>query len=97
MMSCGTFNVGTVDAAKEALKVEYRAISGLPASEGPLICFVGRLDLQKGYDLMLEALVDVLEDTDIHVVIVGAGRADLVTLTKAMQEKYPRNSITPGG
>jgi glycogen synthase len=58
-MSCGTFNVDTVDAAKEALNVEYRAISGLLASEVPLICFVGRLDLQKGYDLMLEALVDV--------------------------------------
>merc|ERR1719207_271714 len=51
--------------------------------------FVGRLDMQKGYDIMLEALGDVLADTEMQVVVVGAGRADLVTMTKAVMKKYP--------
>ena len=40
------------------------------------------MDAQKGYDLLLESLIEVLEDTELQVVIVGAGRADLVTQTK---------------
>merc|ERR1719375_2076704 len=51
--------------------------------------FLGRLDVQKGYDLLLEALAEVLPDIDMQVVIVGAGRKDLVEMTKAMQKKFP--------
>jgi len=86
---CGTYTAQTVDAAKAELKAAYRATAGLPEIDGPLMIFVGRLDMQKGYDIMLEALEDVLADTEMQVVIVGAGRADLVTMTKAMQKKYP--------
>jgi len=86
---CGTYTAQTVDAAKAELKAAYRATAGLPEIDGPLMIFVGRLDMQKGYDIMLEALGDVLADTEMQVVVVGAGRADLVTMTKAMQKKYP--------
>jgi len=53
------------------------------------MCFIGRLDSQKGYDLLLEACVEVLEDTEMQVIIVGAGRADLVAQTKAVEKKFP--------
>jgi len=89
MMSCGTFTSKTVDAAKDELKAAYRGQSGLPSSDGPLMCFIGRLDAQKGYDLLIEALADVLEDTEMQVVMVGAGRADLVQQTKGMEKKFP--------
>jgi granule-bound starch synthase len=88
-LSSGCFTVDTVDAAKAQLKAAYRASAGLPNVEVPLMVFVGRLDMQKGYDLLLEALVDVLEDTEMQVVIVGSGRQDLVEQTKAMQKKFP--------
>jgi len=88
-MSCGTFTPATVIAAKEHLKAHYRIENGLPASPGPLMCFIGRLDAQKGYDLLLESLVEVLADTDLQVVIVGAGRADLVQQTRAVEKKFP--------
>eukprot|EP00928_Gymnodinium_smaydae_P047758 TRINITY_DN318_c0_g1_i10.p1 TRINITY_DN318_c0_g1~~TRINITY_DN318_c0_g1_i10.p1 ORF type:complete len:901 (-),score=232.80 TRINITY_DN318_c0_g1_i10:591-3242(-) len=88
-ISCGTFSPATVAAAKAELKASYFKESGLPASEGPLMCFIGRLDAQKGYDLLLEALTEVLEDTEMQVVIVGAGRADLVQMTKALEKKFP--------
>jgi len=88
-MVCGTYTPETASAAKAELKAAYRQESGLPESKGPLMCFVGRLDAQKGYDLLLEALVDVLEDTELQVVVVGAGRADLVKETTALEAKFP--------
>jgi len=89
MMTCGTFTPATCAEAKEELKSSYQTQNGLPITTGPLMCFIGRLDAQKGYDLLLEALVDVLEDTEMQVVIVGAGRADLVAQTKAVEKKFP--------
>merc|ERR1719456_1506136 len=71
-------------------------MSGLPEIEGPLMVFVGRLDMQKGYDLLLEALEEVLEDTEMQVVIVGAGRQDLMEMTKSMQKKYPKKFYYAG-
>eukprot|EP00933_Yihiella_yeosuensis_P056147 TRINITY_DN5518_c0_g1_i2.p1 TRINITY_DN5518_c0_g1~~TRINITY_DN5518_c0_g1_i2.p1 ORF type:complete len:860 (-),score=260.76 TRINITY_DN5518_c0_g1_i2:426-2948(-) len=89
MMTCGTFNAETCAEKKDELKGMYRSQNDLPESPGPLMCFIGRLDAQKGYDLLLEALIDVLQDTDMQVVIVGAGRADLVAQTKAVEKKFP--------
>ncbi|CAE8714053.1 unnamed protein product [Polarella glacialis] len=83
MMTCGTFTAATAAFAKDMLKASYRAQNNLPSIHGPLMCFIGRLDAQKGYDLLLEALIDVLEDTEMQIVIVGAGRADLVAQTRA--------------
>jgi granule-bound starch synthase len=96
MMCCGTFTTANVDAAKDELKAAYRSESGLPASKGPLLSFIGRLDMQKGYDLLLEALVDVLADTEMQVVMVGSGRADFVQQTRAMEKKFPNKFFYAG-
>jgi granule-bound starch synthase len=61
-----------------------------------MMCFVGRLDAQKGYDLLLESLMEVLEDTEVQVVVVGAGRADLVQQTKAVEKKFPKKFYYAG-
>jgi len=95
-MVCGTFTAQNLVEAKAELKAAYRQESGLPESPGPLMCFIGRLDAQKGYDLLLEALVDVLKESEMQVVIVGAGRADLVTQTRALEAKYPTKFFYAG-
>merc|ERR1719171_209610 len=95
-LTCGTFTTATVDAAKDELKAQYLTTSGLPESTGPLMVFLGRLDMQKGYDLLLEALTDVLQDTELQVVIVGAGRQDLVEMTKGIQKKFPKKFYYAG-
>jgi len=95
-MACGTFNAATADTAKAELKAMYRAQNNLPAIDGPLMCFIGRLDAQKGYDLLLESLVDVLENTEMQVVIVGAGRADLIAQTRAVEKKFPNKFFYAG-
>merc|ERR1719443_1507293 len=58
--------------------------------------FVGRLDMQKGYDLLMEALVEVLPELEMQVVIVGAGRQDLVEMTKTVQKKFPKKLYYAG-
>jgi len=88
-MTCGTFSVATANAAKAELKAAYRAQNNLPDMDGPLMCFIGRLDAQKGYDLLLESLIDVLAETEMQVVIVGSGRADLIAQTRAVEKKFP--------
>jgi len=60
------------------------------------MCFIGRLDAQKGYDLLLESLVEVLEDAEMQVVIVGAGRADLIAQTRAVEKKFPKKFFYAG-
>merc|ERR1719317_1212327 len=95
-MMCGTYTQATATAAKEQLKAAYRQESGLPDSKGPLVCFIGRLDAQKGYDLLLEALVEVLDEAELQVVVVGAGRADLVHQTKAIEAKFPSKFFYAG-
>merc|ERR1719356_485801 len=74
----------------------YRAQNNLSAIDGPLMCFIGRLDAQKGYDLLLESLVEILEDTELQVVIVGAGRADLIAQTRAVEKKFPKKFFYAG-
>jgi len=96
MMTCGAFTAATAPEAKAELKATYRAQNNLPESTGPLMCFIGRLDAQKGYDLLLEALVEILEDTELQVVIVGSGRADLVAQTKAVEKKFPTKFFYAG-
>jgi granule-bound starch synthase len=95
-MTCGTFTAATADAAKAELKAQYRAQNNLPAIDGPMMCFIGRLDAQKGFDLLLESLVDVLETTELQVVIVGAGRADLIAQTRAVEKKFPNKFFYAG-
>eukprot|EP00439_Symbiodinium_sp_Y106_P084116 s109_g24.t3 len=96
MMSCGPFTAATADAAKRELKNLYRKQNNMTECKGPLMCFIGRLDAQKGYDLLLEALMEVLEDTELQMVVVGAGRADLVAQTKAVEKQYPNKLFYAG-
>merc|ERR1712048_269941 len=85
-----TFGVRDVDMKKAELKAYIQKMYGLPVSpQTPLCIFIGRMDLQKGYDYLLAALTAVLETVDLQVILVGTGRADLVASTKALAKKHP--------
>lgn len=84
------FSVKDVDMKKAELKAHLQELYGLPTSlETPLCVFVGRMDLQKGYDYLLAALASVLETVDLQVILIGTGRADLVASTKTLAKTYP--------
>lgn len=59
-------------ACKRALQEEL----GLkPAAEVPLLVMISRLDPQKGLDLLLPALPEILQ-MDVQLAVLGTGRAD---------------------
>jgi len=95
-ITCGAFTADTVDKAKAEMKKTYLKSSGIPASKGPMFCFIGRLDVQKGYDLLLAALEEVLPEVEMQVVIIGSGRTDLMARTKALAKSYPSKVIFEG-
>jgi len=92
-----TFGVSDVDEQKAALKRHIQETCGLPASaKTPLCIFVGRMDLQKGYDYLLAALAAVLDELELQLIVVGTGRADLVASTKALAKKHPEKVFVAG-
>mmetsp|Transcript_50856 Transcript_50856/g.142330 ORF Transcript_50856/g.142330 Transcript_50856/m.142330 type:complete len:335 (+) Transcript_50856:1-1005(+) len=85
-----TFGIQDVDEKKAELKKSIQEMYGLPVSaDTPLCVFVGRMDLQKGYDYLLAALTAVLDRLDLQLIIVGTGRADLVASTRNLANMHP--------
>ncbi len=73
-------------ANKSALQQEL----GLPrAAEVPLIGFVGRLVEQKGVDLLLTILPQLLQQ-EVQVVILGSGNKAFETALAALAVHYPQ-------
>ncbi|KAF8010158.1 hypothetical protein BT93_J0954 [Corymbia citriodora subsp. variegata] len=73
---------------KEALQKEL----GLPVCpDVPLLGFIGRLDHQKGVDLIAEA-VPWLMGQDIQLVMLGTGRQDLEQMLRQFEGQH-RNKI----
>eukprot|EP01026_Neomeris_dumetosa_P011892 TRINITY_DN1420_c0_g1_i1.p1 TRINITY_DN1420_c0_g1~~TRINITY_DN1420_c0_g1_i1.p1 ORF type:complete len:615 (-),score=145.10 TRINITY_DN1420_c0_g1_i1:281-2125(-) len=73
-------------AAKEALQAEL----GLPIdSQAPLIGFIGRLEEQKGVDIMLEALPAMLKSGNVQVALLGTGKKKFETMVKAIEKEFP--------
>jgi granule-bound starch synthase len=92
-----TFNSSDVDEKKAALKAMVQDTYGLPVDpKTPLLVFVGRMDLQKGYDFLLGALSAILDRLDVQLICIGSGRADLVASTKALAKKFPTKVYVAG-
>lgn len=83
------FNIDSIDDRainKKALQEEF----GLPVKEDVLLLgFVGRLDYQKGVDLIVEALPHVLRDFDVQFVQIGGGDGGLAHRLHLLREEFP--------
>lgn len=55
----------------------------------PLIGFVGRLVLQKGVDLVLQVMPELIAQSDAHFVFVGSGEKAYEQQITALAQKYP--------
>merc|ERR1719262_2049282 len=92
-----TFSVKDVDVKKAELKATIQEMYDLPVqADTPLFVFVGRMDLQKGYDYLLAALTAIAESIDFQLIIIGTGRSDLVASTKALAKKHPKKIYMAG-
>jgi len=59
-------------------------------SQVPLLGFIGRLDSQKGVDLMVEITPDLIRN-NCQLVILGKGALDYEKKLLQLSRKYPRN------
>ena len=72
---------------KQACKAALQRELGLPERHDvPLLGFIGRLDEQKGVDMILDS-EEFLMSQDVQIVFLGSGREDLRDRLMGMQER----------
>jgi starch synthase len=72
-------------ACKQALQAEL----GLPERpDVPMLCFIGRLDPQKGVDLVA-GISEWLLGQDVQLVLLGTGRPDLEGFLRHVGQRWP--------
>eukprot|EP00204_Picochlorum_oklahomense_P001340 CAMPEP_0118798404 /NCGR_PEP_ID=MMETSP1161-20130426/808_1 /TAXON_ID=249345 /ORGANISM="Picochlorum oklahomensis, Strain CCMP2329" /LENGTH=728 /DNA_ID=CAMNT_0006725817 /DNA_START=109 /DNA_END=2295 /DNA_ORIENTATION=+ len=83
------YNEETMDAGKAYAKASLQREAGLPVSPStPLFGFIGRLEEQKGVDILLAA-IDKLGDAGAQVVILGTGKKDLEEDVRSLKTRFP--------
>jgi granule-bound starch synthase len=84
------YDVETAIQAKALNKEALQAAVGLPVDRKiPLIAFVGRLEEQKGPDVMAAAIPQILAEKNVQIVLLGTGKKKFERLFKGAEEKYP--------
>jgi starch synthase len=61
----------------------------LPEPDGPVLGIVSRLAEQKGLDLVLDVLPDVIEKEDVRFVVLGSGESDLEASLRDLVRRFP--------
>ncbi|KAH0975149.1 hypothetical protein GBA52_017048 [Prunus armeniaca] len=83
----------TVLDAKPLLKEALQAEVGLPVDRDiPVIGFIGRLEEQKGSDILVEAISKFIGE-EVQIIILGTGKKYLETQIKQLEIKYPGKAV----
>ncbi|KAH9606713.1 hypothetical protein KSS87_003777 [Heliosperma pusillum] len=83
------YDISTVMDAKPLLKEALQAEVGFPIDKDiPLIGFIGRLEEQKGSDI-LEAAIAKLADENVQIVVLGTGKKAMEKQLEQLELKYP--------
>ncbi|MGA2564215.1 MAG: glycogen synthase [Steroidobacteraceae bacterium] len=83
------FDAGSL-AVKASLKARLLQRLGLEDAAGtPLIGIVSRLATQKGFDLLFEALPQLLQSRAFELVVLGTGETRYEELFTGLQLRYP--------
>ncbi|KAK4279382.1 hypothetical protein QN277_011172 [Acacia crassicarpa] len=79
------YSLETLQTGKPQCKAALQKELGLPIREDiPVICFIGRLDHQKGVDLIAEA-VPWMVGQNVQLVMLGTGRPDLEQMLRQFE------------
>ncbi|KAK9145817.1 hypothetical protein Sjap_005720 [Stephania japonica] len=79
----------TVMDAKPLLKEALQAEVGLPVDRDiPVIGFIGRLEEQKGSDILAEAIPEIIKE-NVQIIILGTGKKYLEKQLEQLQKLYP--------
>ncbi|KAG6482638.1 hypothetical protein ZIOFF_059271 [Zingiber officinale] len=81
------YSLETLRTGKAQCKAALQRELGLPVRESvPLIGFIGRLDTQKGVDLIAEAMPWIVGQ-DAQLVMLGTGRSDLEEMLRKAERE----------
>ncbi|KAH9295848.1 hypothetical protein KI387_039436, partial [Taxus chinensis] len=82
------YSIETLETGKPACKAALQKELGLPVRpDVPLIGFIGRLDDQKGVDIIAGAIPWMVEQ-DLQLVMLGTGRADLENMLRSFEGQF---------
>ncbi|MBA3562837.1 MAG: glycogen synthase [Gammaproteobacteria bacterium] len=80
-------------AGKEKNKQVLLQSLGLPYDrQTPVVGLISRLMLQKGIDLLVQVLPELLGQRDLRFVALGSGEPDYEGFLGALQRRYPRQA-----
>ncbi|CAL8469225.1 g8766 [Coccomyxa elongata] len=84
------YDASTLEEGKALAKETLQAELGLDVDPSkPLFGFIGRLEEQKGIDILLAALPQIAEKGDVQVAILGTGKKTLEAKVKTLQKEFP--------
>ncbi|MBU1111116.1 glycogen synthase [Patescibacteria group bacterium] len=84
------YGIRTLDKRLEN-KVALQEEFDLPVDKDiPVLGYVGRIDEQKGLDLLAEVLEPLLKDFNIQFVILGGGDGGLTAMFRKLQNEFPQ-------
>lgn len=83
------YDATTVMDAKPLNKEALQAEVGLPVDRNiPVIAFIGRLEEQKGPDILAAAIPEFI-DEDVQVIVLGTGKKNLERQLVDLEEMFP--------
>lgn len=82
------YSLETLESGKSLCKAALQKELGLPIrSDVPLLGFIGRLDNQKGVDIIADAMPWMMEQ-DLQLILLGSGRADLENMIRSFEGQH---------
>lgn len=82
------YSLETLQTGKPQCKAALQRELGLPVCDTiPLVAFIGRLDNQKGVDLIAEA-IPWMVGQDVQLIMLGSGRPDLEDMLRRFESQH---------
>jgi len=86
------YDATTVTEARALNKERLQAEVGLPVDSNiPVIVFVGRLEEQKGSDILISAIPEFVGE-NVQIIVLGTGKKKMEEELTLLEVKYPNNA-----
>ncbi|RLM85105.1 granule-bound starch synthase 1b, chloroplastic/amyloplastic [Panicum miliaceum] len=86
------YDATTVTEARALNKERLQAEVGLPVDSSiPVIVFVGRLEEQKGSDILISAIPEFVGE-NVQIIVLGTGKKKMEEELTLLEVKYPNNA-----
>ncbi|KAL9272568.1 Granule-bound starch synthase 1, chloroplastic/amyloplastic-like protein [Drosera capensis] len=83
------YDAATVMEAKPLLKESLQAAVGLPVDRNiPVIGFIGRLEEQKGSDILVATIPQFIKE-NVQIIVLGTGKEPMEKQVRDLEMKYP--------